>query len=146
MFHQANLRVADVATTTINGVTKQRSLYQMWAETIGPAFVAMANWPLVQVKNDDMIQVFLERMAKDQCNPTTQLTFEKSGNTTQIVGFTVDATGHTCSVPIPVTVPAGTVTALQGSTTEMIGNDPLTIWVTLSGAPKSFTLTSPITL
>lgn len=34
MFHQANLRVADVGPTTINGVTKPRSLYMMWAETI----------------------------------------------------------------------------------------------------------------
>jgi len=142
MFHQANLRVVDLQPTTINGVTKQRSLYQMWAETVGTGFVSMTNWPLVQVKIDDMIQVFVDRMTLDNCNPTTQLLL--SGN--QIVGFTVDATGHTCAVPIPVTLPAGTVTSLQGSTTEMIGNDPLTIWVTLTGSPLTFTLTQPITL
>ena len=146
MFHQANLRVADVATTTINGVTKQRSLYQMWAETMGPAFTKLTNWPLIAVKEDDLVTVFTTRMTKDLCNPTTQLIYATSGNTTQITGFTVGATGNTCSAPIPVTVPGGSVTNLQGSTTEQVGNDPLTIWVTLAGAAKTFTLSTPITL
>jgi hypothetical protein len=146
MFHQINLRVTDVATTTLNGVTKQRSLYQLWAEAMGAKLTSLVNWPLVSVKNDDLITVFYERMIKDQCNPTTQLLFTTNGNTTQITGFVVGANGNTCSTPIPVTVPSGTVTNLQGSTTEQLGNDPLTIWVTLSGSPKTFTLTSPITL
>jgi hypothetical protein len=38
------------------------------------------------------------------------------------------------------------VTSLQGSTTEQIGSDPMTIWVTLSGAAKTFTLTAPVTI
>lgn len=146
MFHQINLRVADVDTTTINGVTKQRSLYQMWAETIGPKFTSLVNWPLIAVKEDDLVQVFITRMTKDQCNPTTQLIMSSVGNTTQITGFTVGATGNSCPVPIPVTIPGGSVTDLQGSTTEQVGNDPLTIWVTLSGSPKTFTLTTPISL
>ena len=146
MFHQANLRVADVLTTTINGVTKQRSLYQMWAETIGAKFVELTNWPLIALKEDDLITVYTQRMAKDQCNPSTQLIYSANGNATVVTGFTVDASNHACSVPIPVTLPSGSVTNLQGSTTEQVGNDPLTLWVTLSGAPKTFTLTQPITL
>ena len=146
MFHQINLRVVDVLPTTINGVTKQRSLYQMWAETIGARFVSLTNWPLVAVKLDDLVAVFIERMTKDQCQPTTQLLYNVNGNTTTITGFTVGAAGNTCSVPIPVTIPGGTVTDLQGSMTEQIGNDPMTLWVTLSGAAKSFTLTQPISL
>lgn len=146
MFHQANLRVADVLPTTINGVTKQRSLYQMWAETIGSKFVELTNWPLIALKEDDLITVYLQRMTKDQCNPSTQLIYSANGNATVVTGFVVDATNHACSVPIPVTLPAGSVTNLQGSTTEQVGNDPLTLWVTLSGAPKTFTLTQPITL
>lgn len=146
MFHQANLRVADVATTTINGVTKKRSLYQMWAETIGPAFTSLTNWPLIAVKEDDLVNVFTTRMTKDHCNPTTQLIYAHSGNTTTITGFIVGATGNTCSAPIPVTLPSGNVTSLQGSTTEQVGNDPMTLWVTLSGAAKTFTLTTPITM
>jgi hypothetical protein len=146
MFHQANLRVADVDTTTINGVTKQRSLYQMWAETIGPTLTSLVNWPLIAIKEDDLVNVFTARMAKDNCNPTTQLIYAHSGNTTTVTGFIVGATGNTCPQPIPVTLPGGNVTSLQGSTVEQVGNDPMTLWVTLSGAAKTFTLTAPITL
>lgn len=146
MFHQANLRVADVGPTTINGVTKARSLYMMWAETIGAQITALVNWPLVALKLDDLVQVFLDRMTKDLCNPTTQLIFNTGGTTPTVVGFTVGCTGNTCSVPIPVTIPFGNVTNLQGSTVEQIGNDPMTLWVKLSGKPVTFTLTEPIPL
>jgi hypothetical protein len=147
MFHQINLRVADVFNTTINGVSKQRSLYQMWAETIGPTLTSMMNWPLIAVKNDDLFQVFTQRMIKDQCNPTSQLIF---GNTTtgalQITGFTVGCDNNSCPSPIPMTIPFGNVTDLQGSTVEQVGNDPMTLWVTLSGSPVTFTLTEPVSL
>ena len=146
MFHQANLRVVDVLPTTINGVTKQRSLYQMWAETVGSKFVSLTNWPLISLKEDDIINVFTDRMAKDQCNPSTKLIYATSGNTTQITGFEVSATNNFCSKPIPVTLPSGLVTDLQGSTVEQVGNDPTTLWVTLSGSSKTFNLTEPISL
>ena len=146
MFHQINLRVADVLTTTINGVTKQRSLYMMWAETIATRFVSLCDWPLINLKEDDLITVYQQRMAKDMCNPTTKLIFSTTGNSTQITGFVVGADGNTCSSPIPVTLPGGMVTDLQGATTEQVGNDPLTLWVTLSGSPLTFTLTQPISL
>jgi hypothetical protein len=35
---------------------------------------------------------------------------------------------------------------VQGATKEQLGSDPLTLWVTLSGKPVSFTLTTPIPL
>jgi len=143
MFHQINLRVADVLPTTINGVTKQRSLYQMWAETIGPEITSLVNWPLIALKIDDLVQVYIDRMTKDNCNPTTQLLY---ANATTITGFTVGADGNTCPVPIPVTIPSGNVTDLLGSPVEQVGNDPMTIWVTLTGSPKTFTLTEPISL
>lgn len=34
MFHQANMRVNDVAQTTINGKTGQYSLLMAWTETV----------------------------------------------------------------------------------------------------------------
>lgn len=146
MFHQINLRVADVYNTTINGVNAQRSLYMMWAETIAAKFVSMTNWPLIGVKEDDLIDVYTTRITKDMCNPTTQVILSTSGNTTSITGFVVGATNNTCAAPIPVTIPGGNVTNLQGSTVEQVGNDPMTLWVTLSGAAKTFTLTTPIPL
>jgi hypothetical protein len=146
MFHQINMRVADVLPTTINGITKQRSLLQMWAETMGPRFVSLTHWPLISLKGDDLFTVFTERMIKDQCNPSTRLIYTTSGNITAITGLIVGCTGNLCPTPIPITIPGGTVTNLQGSTIEQVGNDPMTLWVTLSGVAKTFTLTLPITL
>lgn len=34
MFHQPNLRYADVTTSTVNGVSAKRSLLMIWVETI----------------------------------------------------------------------------------------------------------------
>ena len=144
MFHQVNLRVTDVAATTVNGINKQRSLLQMWVETVVGKYTAAVNWPMITQKQDDLAAVFLDRMSRDQCNPTTRLIYSADG--TQIIAVEVAANGNTCSVPVPITIPSGTVTSLQGSTTEQIGGDPLTVWVTLSGSTKVFSLTSPITL
>jgi hypothetical protein len=146
MFHQINLRVTDVSPTTIGGVTKQRSLLQMWAETIVTQFVALTKWPLISVKQDDLYTIFTQRMTRDNCAPKVALTYTVAAGVTKISGFTVSCTNNNCAVPIPVTIPSGTVTSLQGSTTEQIGSDPMTLWVTLSGAAKTFTLTAPVTI
>jgi len=146
MFHQANLRVTDVSSTTINGVTKQRSLLQMWVETIVNRFTSLTTWPLITLKQDDLVTVFMDRMTKDQCQPKLRNIYSATNTTMKITGFEVSASGNQCSVPIPVTIPGGTVTSLQGSTTEQVGNDPLTLWVPLSGAAKTFQLSIPLTV
>jgi hypothetical protein len=142
MFHQANLRVTDVTPVTINGVTKAWSLFQMWVETIVTEFVSLTTWPLLTIKEDDMFALYKSRMARDQCHAQTRLIYSVDGKS--ITGFEVTCDGNTCGEQIPVTIPGGSVTDLAGSTTEQVGGDPLTIWVTLSGAPKTFTLTSPV--
>jgi hypothetical protein len=146
MFHQANLRVVDVFDTTINGVTKQRSLLQMWVEVVVTEFNRLVNWPVLTKYHDEISQSFQDRYNRDQCKPNVRYFMDVTNNVTQITAFEVSATGNTCPLSIPVTIPAGTVTSLQGSTTEQIGNDPLTIWVTLTGEAKRFQLTQPITL
>ena len=146
MFHQANLRVADVFDTTINGVTKQRSLLQMWIETVVTEFNRLVNWPMITKHHDEISQDFQDRYYRDQCKPNLRYFFDTTNNVTKITGFEVSASGNTCSLSIPVTIPVGTVTSLQGATTEQIGNDPLTIWVPLSGQAKRFELTQPIEL
>src|ERR1700737_77874 len=67
MFHQANLRVTDVSTSTINGVTKQRSLLQMWVESIVTEFNSLVNWPMITKSHDQLATIFKNRMTKDQC-------------------------------------------------------------------------------
>jgi len=84
---------------------------------------------------------FAARAARDACNYS--LSWASNGQ--QITGVTVNANGNTCGSPIPVAFPTPP-TDTQGFQTEEIGNDPLTVWVQLSGTPVTFTLSSPIPL
>jgi hypothetical protein len=88
-----------------------------------------------------MSAAFAARAARDTCGYS--LTYTTNSN--QVTGVTVSANGNSCSSPIPVTFPVAP-TSTQGFQTEQVGGDPLTVWVTLSGTPVSFTLSNPIPL
>ena len=55
------------------------------------------------------------------------------------------AGGNRCGTTIPITVP-GAVTDTTGATKEQLGSDPLTLWVTMSGASRQYTLSSALPL
>ena len=112
-----------------------------WVETVVQEFIRLVDWPILTYKHDDLAAIFMNRMTRDACGAS--LSYQLDITTSTITGFTLSANGNTCSTPIPVTLP-GPVTNTQGATTEQIGSDPITLWVTLSGAPISFTLTTPI--
>ena len=80
-------------------------------------------------------------MTRDLCQPN--MVWDLDTNSKTITGATVTCSKMTCSEPLPVTFP-GPVTDTQGFRTEQLGSDPLTIWVTMSGKPVSFKLSSPI--
>jgi len=141
MFHQANMRQTDVGSIKINGLTSQLSLLQMWTETVAQEMIRLTKWPMISLKHDDLAVAFAQRMARDKCTPS--LAYTMSGKT--ITGVTVSTTGNTCSAPIPVTFP-GPVVSANGGRVEQVGADPLTVWVQMSGAPVSFTLSKPIAL
>lgn len=139
MFHQINLRTqGNSAISTADG-TQVASLYQAWVETVVQEFTRLSNWPMISLKQDDLADAFVARMARDKCG--YGLTWDKANG--KITGVTVTANGNTCSTEIPVTVP-GSVVDTKGFRTEQVGNDPLTIWVKLSGSPVSLTLSQPI--
>lgn len=73
--------------------------------------------------------------------PKLSLTTNPSAQT--ITGVTLTTNGNVCTALVPVTVP-GKVTSTQGFTTEQIGSDPLTIWVSMTGSPVTFTLSTPV--
>lgn len=143
MFHQANLHnTGGVTSITINGVSAQISLFQAWVETNVQEFVRLVNWPLISQQHSDMSAGFAARAARDACGYSISWTV----NAGQITGVTVSCNnGNTCNSPIPVTFPASP-TSTNGFTTEQIGSDPLTVWVSLTGSPVSFTLSTPISL
>ncbi|KAH9210801.1 hypothetical protein DL95DRAFT_370457 [Leptodontidium sp. 2 PMI_412] len=143
MFHQANLNYVTAGTTTINGVSSKLSMFQAWVEIVIQEMTRLVTWPILSLKHDDIATAFATRMARDACAP--MVTFTTDPTVMTITGLTLTTNANTCNNPIPVTVP-GTVTSTQGFTTEKIGNDPLTIWVTMSGSPVTFTLSTPIPL
>ncbi|KAH8694066.1 hypothetical protein BGW36DRAFT_215461 [Talaromyces proteolyticus] len=141
MFHQANLRNSDVSNIIINGVSAKISIFQAWVETQVQEFVRLVNWPIITLKHQDMSDQFAKRMARDACG--YGLSYTISNN--RITGVTVTANSNKCGTPIPVTFPVAP-TSTNGYTTEKVGSDPLTVWVSLSGSPVSFTFSTPIAL
>lgn len=142
MFHQANMRQADVEPVTINGQTAKLSLLQMWVETVVQELVRLVNWPIITDKHDDINLAFQQRMQRDKCVPKLKLNVDDISK--KITGVQVLTNNNSCSAKIPVTLP-GTVTNTQGFTTEQKGSDPLTIWVDMKGSPVSFTFGTPVT-
>lgn len=141
MFHQANLRNADVDAITINGVSAKYSIFQAWLETQVQEFVRLVKWPIVTLKHADMSAGFLARYTRDACGYSLSYTTSNQ----KITAVTVTAADSSCGSPIPVTFPVAP-TSTQGFTTEQLGGDPLTVWVQLSGSPVTFTLSTPIAL
>lgn len=139
MFHQANLRTQGLASIPINGVNRQLSIFQAWVEIVVAEFTRLVTWPMISLKQTDLAQSFLDRQARDGCTP--KLSYTKSGST--ITAVTVSTTNNQCSVPIPVTFP-GPVTSTTNTRSEQIGSDPLTLWVTMLGSARTFTLSTPI--
>jgi len=141
MFHQINLRNQGMTNINTADGTQVRSLYQAWVEYMVQEFSRLANWPMVTLKQDDLAQVFFDRMTRDKCGYT--LSWKVASG--KITGVTVGANGNTCAAPIPVTIPGG-VTNAGSYRTEQIGSDPFTIWVKLGGSAVTLTLKTPITM
>ncbi|KAI9096204.1 hypothetical protein DFS34DRAFT_650923 [Phlyctochytrium arcticum] len=138
MFHQANLRNADLPSVTMKfgGATGKFGLLQQWTESVVGRFRQLVNWPIISPHMDDHTQAFLDRVKRDFCDATVMAV--KNG--THATGFRVSAT-RSCTVP--VTVPGPVVK--DGSNTdckfEQLGVDPLTVWVpvTANAAIRTFT-------
>lgn len=147
MFHQANMRWADVAEVAVNGVMGKYSLLMMWVEVVTQEMMRLVEWPMISLKHDDIAASFASRMALDNCSPNVALVYGSSNTTKTITGVTVTTTNNVCGVEVPVTLP-GPVIATQSRVgrSEQVGSDPLTIWLTMSGSPVSLRLATPITL
>ncbi|KAH6984590.1 hypothetical protein BKA56DRAFT_481636 [Ilyonectria sp. MPI-CAGE-AT-0026] len=143
MFHQANMRQSNVDTITIGDQTGSMSLVMSWTETMVQELLRLTSWPIQSLKHDDLAQYFIDRKTRDACSPKLAYTYSSDG--TKIESVTVSATGNTCSVPIPVTIPSGSATASGGSlTADVVGAEPPIQWVTLSGTAVTLTLSSPV--
>jgi hypothetical protein len=101
---------------------------------------------MITKKHDDLGQAFLDRMARDQCSPILTWNYDEPGR--NIVSITLTtALQNKCKVPIPVTIPVKAATPLPpGTTTEQLGNDPLTLWIRMTGNPVTINLETPVKL
>jgi hypothetical protein len=142
MFHQINLRNQGTSDITTADGTKVRSLYQTWVEYTVQEFTRLSTWPMVTLKQDDLAQVFLDRMTRDACKYTLSWTVASG----KITGVTVGATNNRCSAPIPVTIPGGVSSNPKGFKTEQVGSDPFTIWVSLTGSAVTLSLKTAIVM
>ncbi|KAH9880683.1 hypothetical protein IAQ61_000977 [Plenodomus lingam] len=144
MFHQANMRVNDVPATTINGVRGQYSLLMSWVEVITAEMMKYTTWPFKTLKHDDIAQQFVNRQVRDLCRPSMTWTTSADGARIESVNV-YTAGGNQCATPIPITIPCN-VDSTTGATMEQLGSDPLTLWVTMSGASRLYKLSKAITL
>ncbi|KAE9978646.1 hypothetical protein Vi05172_g3830 [Venturia inaequalis] len=144
MFHQANLRMADVPEVPVNGVMKKLSLLAIWTEVVLQEMVRLTNWPLITIKHDDLGVAFVNRMTRDQCSPYLVLNHSEDGGSVVSVTVNTNINGNKCSTPLPITVPNGVGAIPKGATREQVGSDPLTVWVKLTGQPVTIQLNPPM--
>lgn len=141
MFHQANLRNADMPSYTVGDQTGNFALIQIWVETVLQELMRLTTWPVESVKHDDMAVLFNQRMARDACNYQLVWNFNAAG---AVASATLTSNNNVCSAPIPVTVP-GPVTISGGSAVvDQMGNDPTIQWITMTGSPVTITLATPL--
>lgn len=145
MFHQANMRQTDMETITVGSETAQMSLLMAWVETIAQEMYRLTDWPMTSLKHDDIAKYFIDRMTLDGCTPKLSYSFSDNGNAIQSV--TVSTEGNSCSVPVPVTIPAGSATASGGSAqTDKVGSEPTIMWITMDGSPVTLSLSDPVSV
>lgn len=96
------------------------------------------------LKHDDLAQAFLNRQTRDLCRPSLTYTTTADGKSIDSISV-YTAGGNKCGTTIPITLPAA-VSSTTGATKEQLGTDPLTLWVTMSGASRTYKFSKAIPL
>ncbi|KAJ3189692.1 hypothetical protein HK101_008751 [Irineochytrium annulatum] len=137
MFHQANLRNADMPLVPIPGTTRtaRLGLCQQWVETILAWYGAHVTWPLVTIKLDDLTRAYWARKTSDTAGVRVWYKGTSvAGGGVQVGGlFVTAAVSCTAPVTLPLSVAASNVVVPAGGRIEQIGDDPVTVWVPLIG-------------
>ncbi|PSN66446.1 putative extracellular serine-rich protein [Corynespora cassiicola Philippines] len=141
MFHQANMRISDTPQITLLGKRKKWSLLMAWTEAVIYEFTRLTQWPVITLKHDDIARAVIARKTRDECLPN--LIYQLSDDRRSITGVVVNAKNTQCETSFPVTVP-GNVVSAASATKEKLGKDPLTLWVSLGGGAKSYSLSNAV--
>ena len=63
MFHQANMRSADMPSFTVGDQTSTMSLMEIFVETLAQEMMRLTTWPMISLKQNDLGVQFENRMA-----------------------------------------------------------------------------------
>lgn len=139
MFHQPNLRVADVPTVTVGSVTGELSMLQSWVETVTQEMTRWTNWSLVSLRHDDLATKLINGRIRHTCAAKGQ--YVLSTDRESIAHIVVSASDANCAASMPVTVPWA-ATAEGGAIVELdkVGVEPIIDWVSLRGKPVTLSL------
>lgn len=96
---------------------------------------------MITLKHDDISRAVIARKMRDECLPN--LIYQLSDDRRSITEVVVNAKNTQCETSIPVTVP-GNVVSAASATKEKLGKDPLTLWVSLGGGAKSYSLSNAV--
>ncbi|KAI9327917.1 hypothetical protein BDR26DRAFT_808650, partial [Obelidium mucronatum] len=133
MFHQANLRNADLPVVTMGSATGKLGLMQQWVEAIFGNFTQVSNWPIINLKQDDLTQKFINRQIYETAGVIVNQFLNVTANGVGISGISV-TTQKSCVAP--VTLPpeiglADIISLPEDAATEQIGVDAITVWIPL---------------
>ncbi|KAJ3026609.1 UNVERIFIED_CONTAM: hypothetical protein HDU68_005389 [Siphonaria sp. JEL0065] len=141
MFHQANLRNADLPVVTAGSGTGKLGLMQQWVESVFGAWAQISNWPVLTVKQDDLTQKFVNRYIYENAGVSVVQIVGITSSGATAAGFNVTAnTNCIAPVTLPSSITATDIGTLPaGATIEQIGVDSVTVWIplTANAAPVS---------
>jgi len=136
MMHQTNGATFSFTDST-TGTTYDTSLIALFMQRVIDEIISYYNVPITTPQMDDVVDMFQQRDAMDNCGMTTTLGVSSTGD---IVEVSVQGTG-TCQVSL-------TGVTLSGSTVTMETYGPdTTAWVQVTGTSsgtQTFNLATPI--
>ncbi|KAJ3315536.1 hypothetical protein HDU76_002165 [Blyttiomyces sp. JEL0837] len=160
MFHQANLRNADLTASdgTIladtaplrilasypGGGTKAYTggvlgLLQAWVEIITASYNQYTTWPMITYKVDDMETRAVARVARETAGVTVAIIgATRAGGYKQVLVTAKKSCVAGVTFPKPVSGAASFVNPSSTWTYEMIGSDPLTVWVPINAGQQIY--------
>jgi hypothetical protein len=163
MFHQANLRNADLTskTSTIVGpflpLSNNRTggstaaykagklgLLQAWTESIVGAYNQLVTWPMITYKLDDLADLFTARAIRENSGISVVAVNTAGNISAGFNGLVVLASKSDCVAPVTFPAPVNVrdiINLNPAWKTERVGTDSLTLWVPLvKGVPVNIRL------
>jgi len=141
MFHEGNLRNADVPEVKIEGVSGKFGLLQQWVERIVAEINKYMDWPLVSKKMDDLADTYILRLNQKKCQP--QYTMVIDDSSLNINEIKVASTTGECKVPL-FAIRNAEFDESTVKEVEQRGIDPATAWIEINNTPKSIKFTKDV--